>query len=251
MAKPIQLPLVIRDRRRRHWHWAPDIIVDLYGGLIGPHGLAVYYALSRYANWETETAKPALVTLSKVTGVSERQVRRELRKLQQFGLISVGQRAGTSSLYKLLEPPEDVGQFLVQSATSETPDRESAPPATESPRTDSPPELDIVVVDSSQKVQQQHQQHDSSLGDTQSALGLLVEFGVIPSIAERLVERVPAWMVHGWIDYASDPGVHLRNPQAFVVERLKRRDPPPKPRSEYEQTRQRYLGGEYANFIKH
>lgn len=253
MSKAFQLPLIIRDRRRRHWHWSPDIIIDLYGVLLGPHGLAIYYALSRYANRETETVTLSVATLAKRTGMSDRQVRRELRKLEEYGLISVVQR-GRFSLpneYTLLDPPEEI--TFVGRATSETPDRESAL-ADRAGKGDRESAILDTVVGVGKQISIEQQQHISRMPDSESAslVDLMVDFGILRDVALDLAQCASREEVEGWIAYASDPRATLKNPQGFVVDRLgKGEQPPPtklKPGSK--QDRYRYFRGEYADYIE-
>jgi len=254
VSKPFQLPLIIRDRRRRHWHWSPDIIIDLYGALLGPHGLAIYYALSRYANRETETVTLSVATLGKKTGMSERQVRRELRKLEEYGLISVVQRGRFSlpNKYTLLDPPEEI--TFVGRATSETPDRESAITDRAGKEDRESPILDTVVGVGTQ-ISIDQQQHISSTPDSESGplVELMVEFGILRDVAVDLAQSANREQVEGWIAYASDPQAGLNNPQGFVVDRLGKRDPPPptQPKPGSEKDRYRYFKGEYADHIEH
>lgn len=267
MTKPlaIQLPLCIRDRRRRHWHWAPDIIIDEYAELLGAGGLAVYYALSRFANRETEIATPNLRTLAKHSGLSVRSVQRQLRRLERFGLLSADLRAGTSTEYTLLDPPRELGDFLVRRAASETLDTQSPRPATLSPLPHGHPELDVVVDGSSQEqsvkgLQEEEQQQHSSLGDTRGGGGtvsplvqLLVEFGIVPSVAREVVIDRSQEQVAGWIAYCYHPDhiAKIHNPHGFVIERLRANDPPPTEIDAKDEVWQRYLGGEFGAFVKH
>jgi hypothetical protein len=110
---------LVRDRRHRGFFMVFNDLYDKYGAKLGPYGLAVYMALSRYANRESE-CWPSLQRIADGTGMSRRQVMREIQKLEQLLLIEV-ERAGTQvNVYVLL----DVG------------DSEALPSAKQSPTSD-------------------------------------------------------------------------------------------------------------------
>lgn len=251
MKKAIQLPLIIRDRRRRHWHWSPDIIIELYGPLLGCRALAIYYTLCCYADRD-EKVKISIDKIVKATQMSESQVRRELKKMEEYGLISVVQRGKfhLPNEYTLLDPPEEI--TFVGRATSETPKGK-----TESPQegcqgdtrgVPQTPLLDVVVDEPiSIPISLDQQQHISSTGVRGTPLDLLIEFGISRDVAFDLSRSASPDHIEGWIGYAKDPRNTLKNPQGFVVDRLKKGAEPPRPKDD----RYRYIQGEYAEFIKH
>lgn len=248
MARPkaIQLPLIIRDRRRRHWHWSPDIIIDLYGPLLGARTLAIYYALCRYADRD-ETARLSIGKLAVVTGISESQVRRELKKMEEYGLISVVQRGKfhLPNEYRLLDPPEEI--TFVGRAMSETPKGKPLP-QTRVPgghlTLPQAPLLDDVV---DEPISIDQQQHISRKGARATPLDLLIEFGIARDVALGLVQSASPDHIEGWIAYAKESQNRLKNPQGFVVDRLKKGAEPPRRKDD----RYRYIQGEYADFIEH
>lgn len=107
---PDDLPIEVHDRRKRGHFEIDNIVLDKYGKLLGPHAIAVYAALARFANRDEE-CWPSRQAISDRTGVSKAQISRELRKLESYGLISTAPQFNergdqTSSLYTLLEIPE-------------------------------------------------------------------------------------------------------------------------------------------------
>jgi len=96
------------DRRKRGYFTVDNIVIDEYGEQLGPHGLAVYMALCRFANADQE-CWPSHATVAKRTGMSRRQVGREIAKLAGLSLILVTPQYDTesqvhrSNLYTLLE----------------------------------------------------------------------------------------------------------------------------------------------------
>src|SRR5215213_538994 len=100
-------PFTVRDRRRKGFFTIDNVLLDWFGALLGPYGLAVYMALARFANQEG-TCWPSLATIAKKTGMSRPQVIREIAKLKELGLIAVAHQLGkkgehTSNLYLLLD----------------------------------------------------------------------------------------------------------------------------------------------------
>lgn len=105
--------LKIRDVRQKGWFWIDNSIIDTHGEHLGAHALAVYFALARYANNERQSAFPAIKTLARVTGISDRHVSRVLNDLEQRKLIAITQRKidkrnDTNEYYLLTVPPEVV-----------------------------------------------------------------------------------------------------------------------------------------------
>ena len=104
-----EVPFRVLDRRRKGFFTIDNELLDRYGERLGPYGLAVYMALARFANQESECF-PSQSTLAKRTGMSRMQVSREIEKLKQLNLIDGNQQFGTngqkrSNLYVLLDLP--------------------------------------------------------------------------------------------------------------------------------------------------
>jgi len=113
---------VIRDRRPGYLRVYNDLY-DHYGAQLGPYGLAVYMALCRYANQDSE-AWPSYTTIARGTGMSKRQVIREIHKMEELRIIAVERNQNTSNIFVLLDT----------SAQYEPPrgDTQSPPPVTHS-----------------------------------------------------------------------------------------------------------------------
>lgn len=232
--KAYQLPLPIRDRRQRHWHWSPDIVLDAYGSILGPHGLAAYYALCRYAD-EEQVAFPKVITIAGVTGMSTRQVIRAIRLLKKYGLISVVQRAGMTSQYLLLDPPEIPSP--VRRAMSETPATQSPTPDHQSVLTTSHPELnDIDDVLISQ--QQYHLVLEGGMGGddgqlpgikehAEEIIQILERHGVTAAMAQGLASTIPGPVIRAWCHWVS-LRANLDLGPGFLVQQIRTgRYPPP------------------------
>jgi len=83
------------------------VLLDLYGKELGPHGIAVYTALARFANGDSE-CWPTYRTITERTGVSRTQIVREIDKMDGLKIISITRRVDekgqrTSHLYTLLD----------------------------------------------------------------------------------------------------------------------------------------------------
>lgn len=91
----------VRDRRPGYLRVYNDLY-DRYGAQLGPYGLAVYVALCRYANQES-ACWPSHTTIAAGTGMSRRQVIREVNKIEQLGVIAVERSKHSAHVYILLD----------------------------------------------------------------------------------------------------------------------------------------------------
>jgi len=92
---------VVRDRRPGFLRVYNDLY-DNYGAQLGPYGLAVYVALCRYANQDSE-CWPSFATIAKGTGMSRRKVIYEIQKLERLGIIAVERILRKPSTFILLD----------------------------------------------------------------------------------------------------------------------------------------------------
>lgn len=113
----------VRDARDPGWTWIDNELIDRFGPELGPGGIAIYLALARLANNETQECWPSVETLGQMVGIASRvTVRKHLRKLQHLKLVQVEQRHDLGDLthiYTLLKLPEPAteggGQILTTS----------------------------------------------------------------------------------------------------------------------------------------
>jgi DNA-binding transcriptional ArsR family regulator len=80
---------------------------------MGPSAFATYCVIKSHANFSTGKAFPSVETMCKKSGISERQVKRDLLTLEQHGYI-VKEKQGRSNLYTLrakyrTKPPKPIG----------------------------------------------------------------------------------------------------------------------------------------------
>jgi len=231
--------LEIRDGRRPGWHWAYHEVVDEYGAKLGPHGLAIYYALCRHAN-DNRECWPSYSTLAKETGMSRRQAIRAVKRLATEGLILKEPRkddAGdpTSNRYILLDfDPENEG------SAKETPPGEQ--------------ELPQVVSGSDhgsarETPKGEPSKENKSKGEPNSNTNLelkkktLRDLGVVGRIVPEIAEK------HGlnWIEAAFE---RMGKPEGIVYLHREGWEPTAEKQSP-EEVRYRYIEGEYAEYVQH
>lgn len=64
----------------------------------------VFAQIKRYMNKDTRTCYPSIVTLKEKTGLSSTFIKDAIRRLEEFGLLTITSRKGTSNVYYF--PPE-------------------------------------------------------------------------------------------------------------------------------------------------
>lgn len=69
---------------------------------MGPQAFTVYAVIKGYTNFQTGSAFPAIELIAKRSGISERQVKRELKTLQDMGYLTV-RKVGRANHYSLRE----------------------------------------------------------------------------------------------------------------------------------------------------
>jgi hypothetical protein len=91
-----------------------NVLVDEYAEKIGAIGIAIYNVLSRYADRKTGVCFPCIGTIAKKLKLSRTTVKKYLKILYKFDLITILHRTSpdgdpTSNSYMLLDPsPEQV-----------------------------------------------------------------------------------------------------------------------------------------------
>lgn len=69
---------------------------------MGPHAVTVYLVIKAYTNFSTGRSFPAIETICEKSGISDKQVRRELKTLETHGYITK-ERKGRNNVYTLRE----------------------------------------------------------------------------------------------------------------------------------------------------
>lgn len=84
------------------FHVFRDMIESGDVAKIGPHAVTVYLVIKAHTNFSTGRAFPAIETIVEKSGISERQVMRELRTLEEYGYITK-RKEGRKNVYTLRE----------------------------------------------------------------------------------------------------------------------------------------------------
>lgn len=105
------------------WFPVPKSLVINHGAKLRPYALAAYLVITMHANKDGE-CWPRLKRLASLAGMSQRQMRRQIPKLVNAGLLTVEEHPGLETHFRI-----DPG-LIVRT----TPDQQSAPPRTNSPR---------------------------------------------------------------------------------------------------------------------
>lgn len=101
--------LQVRDKRANNRYFIDNALLrGGWGNKLGPHAIAVYNAIALHADIDTQSAYPSRQKIADLTGMSSRQVSRELEKLAAYKIIHIESRAiqRKSSLIFLLDVDE-------------------------------------------------------------------------------------------------------------------------------------------------
>lgn len=123
MLRPVDKPFVVRDRRPGYLRVYNDLY-DRFGATLGPYGLAVYMALCRYANQDSE-CWPSYATIAAGTGMSRRQVIREVTKMETLQIIAVERSNHAANVFILLDTGDTQSPLA---GDSQSPPRDSQSP---------------------------------------------------------------------------------------------------------------------------
>jgi hypothetical protein len=102
---------IVRDRRPGYLRVYNDLY-DRFGATLGPYGLAAYMALCRYANQDSE-CWPSYGTIARGTGMSRRQVMREIAKMEELKVIAVERTPRKPCVFILLDTSDTQSPGLV------------------------------------------------------------------------------------------------------------------------------------------
>jgi hypothetical protein len=112
MTANADTPFQVQDRRRHDFTIIDNVIFRKYLSLIGAYCYTVYSILCFHADNTTRECWPSLATIAAETGMSRRQVIREIAKLVELGLVAVEKQVNpetgeySSNLYILLDVTE-------------------------------------------------------------------------------------------------------------------------------------------------
>lgn len=107
----------LQDQRRHNFTIIDNPAMDDMH--LTPSEFTVYCHIARMADNTTKECFPAVATLAKRTCVSERQVRRVIKRLIELGMLTKSPREGKSSIYTVT----DVSEWVTDKVTNVTPDK--------------------------------------------------------------------------------------------------------------------------------
>jgi len=97
MDKP---KIKVRDLRNGDWYWISKTVIDHYGPLIKPIGIALYNCLAKHAN-QASFCFPSQTSIAREIGSSVASVKRSIDQLIKLGLISKERRKYYNIYYLL------------------------------------------------------------------------------------------------------------------------------------------------------
>ena len=83
---------IASDHRVYPFFQIDNAVIDHFGAVLGPYGIAVYVCIVRHVNRKTGVAFPGMATIARETGMSRRRVLSAVRQLQALGLLMVTTR---------------------------------------------------------------------------------------------------------------------------------------------------------------
>ena len=97
-------PHALLNDKERNIFWA---------ALLRPNGVAVYLAILNHANYQSRKARPGEKLLAKETGLTKRQVQREIAKLKSFNMIAVTSPEEKKDLFDIPEREKTTNTYTL------------------------------------------------------------------------------------------------------------------------------------------
>jgi Helix-turn-helix domain len=82
----------VRSLQAGHWYWLNNVVIDHHARFLGPEALALYACLARHADNITQECWPTIPRMEQSTGMSRNRVRKALKRLAAYGLITLEER---------------------------------------------------------------------------------------------------------------------------------------------------------------
>jgi hypothetical protein len=193
----------VQDRRRKGFFTIDNDLLDRFGEQLGPYGLAVYMALARFADQDSE-CYPSQSTIAKRTGMSRMQVSRVIEKLQKLQLISALQQtapngAQRTNLYILYDLPPVTDSYTPCNS-------ELHPPVTDSYTPCNTQLHKQNIVNKTHKEQdtkqQQRRARNNAVPDSKKDVVVaLTAHGIADGVAKRLAKRYGKKRMEEKIEY--------------------------------------------------
>ncbi len=211
---------------RHRYVRVPNYFFDCYAeaGVTGPEFLLILH-LARY-QFEKPGSRccPSVETVARQMGYSVRGLQQVLARLEERGLLVRHYRHGHTTVYDFSGFGRAV-QAVKQSAEvnpSSPPEPSGGEPQFGGGVNPSSPEEEHTLRTN------KHDGADGLTDDQSRSFDLLVDFGVLPTMARRIARQRDLDQVRGWLQYAANAS-GLNNPPALVVRRLLDGKPAPPP----------------------
>jgi len=121
----------IRPKGKKTRFYIDNELLEYYGNVLKPHGIAIYSVLAKHANSKSQECFPSYETIMKQTGIGKRNtVSKYLKLLKSLGLIEMLHKKGfRSNQYRLLSCGDDktrsiqkdTGRFTQQASSCRIP----------------------------------------------------------------------------------------------------------------------------------
>ena len=110
----------IRPQNKRTRFYVDNEILEVYGPILKPHGIALYCALAKHANSKTQECFPSYETLQIQTGIGRRNTIRKYQKLLiEHKLIEIFHKKGRRvNYYRLLNCNDINHEHSIQKDTN-------------------------------------------------------------------------------------------------------------------------------------
>ena len=82
----------VRSLQAGHWLWLNNVVIDHHARFLGPEAVALYACLARHADNTTQACWPTIPRMEQGTGMSRNRVRKALKRLAAYGLITLEER---------------------------------------------------------------------------------------------------------------------------------------------------------------
>ncbi len=94
----------VRDLRQKQRFVVDDAYLNGFARLLGPYASMVYFTLCRHADSRFQSCFPSIPLIAEKLGISQRQVMRSIRKLQEHNIIRIEKRPRhNGNIYHLLD----------------------------------------------------------------------------------------------------------------------------------------------------
>jgi hypothetical protein len=97
-------PHTLLQDKKRNIFWA---------AMLRPTGLAVYMAILNHTNYQSRKCHPSESLLAKETGLNLRQVKREIKKLKEFGFIAITTPDQKTDLFNIPEREKITNTYTI------------------------------------------------------------------------------------------------------------------------------------------